>query len=330
MLKAYACAPGGRLTYLDLHTQPGAVPQALWFDLENPRPEDYAFVTRETGLALPQQEDILEIENSSRLSADGEVLTLTMPLVTRTPDGLQSSACGFVLAPDRLVTIRFATSLVFDNFSTQPHEAGPPNSAIIFTGLLEAIVDRQADALENLRRELDELSHQIFHHRFSTAPEERANRRRNAEAELQATLVILGRGYDAISFLRDSQLGVARIAPYVLGTAAWLPKPVSQRLKSVAQDVSSLNEFSTHLTDKVQFLLDATLGLINIAQNSLIKVLTIVSIVGIPPTLIAGIYGMNFHNIPELSWKYGYGYAWAFMILSAVLPLAWFRKKGWL
>jgi magnesium transporter len=80
----------------------------------------------------------------------------------------------------------------------------------------------------------------------------------------------------------------------------------------------------------VQFLLDATLGLISISQNSLIKVLTIVSIVGIPPTLIAGIYGMNFHDMPELSWTYGYPYAWAFMIASAVLPLVLFRLKGWL
>jgi magnesium transporter len=72
------------------------------------------------------------------------------------------------------------------------------------------------------------------------------------------------------------------------------------------------------------------LGLISIAQNSLIKVLTIVSIVGIPPTLIAGIYGMNFHDMPELSWSYGYPYAWAVMILSAVLPLVLFRMKGWL
>jgi magnesium transporter len=80
----------------------------------------------------------------------------------------------------------------------------------------------------------------------------------------------------------------------------------------------------------VQFLLDATLGLISISQNSLIKVLTIVSIVGIPPTLIAGIYGMNFKNMPELSWTYGYPYAWALMIATAILPLVLFRIKGWL
>ncbi|GLR66234.1 magnesium transport protein CorA [Acidocella aquatica] len=329
MLKAYACAPGGRLTSLAL----AQMPQALWFDLENPAPEDYAFVTRETGLALPQQDNILEIENSSRLSANGDVLTLTMPIVTRTPEGLQSSACGFVLAPDRLVTIRFTPGQVFTQFATQPLEtgvSGASNAAFIFTGLLEAIVDRQADALENLRRELDDLSHQIFHHRLSAKPQERAARRRNAEAELQATLAVLGRGYDTISFLRDSQLGIARIAPYVLGTAAWLPEAARQRLQSVEKDIASLNEFSTHLSDKVQFLLDATLGLINVAQNSLIKVLTIVSIVGIPPTLIAGIYGMNFHDIPEITWRYGYVYAWGVMILSSMLPLAWFRKKGWL
>ena len=328
MLKAYACAPGGGFTSL----APAQMPRALWFDLENPTPEDYAFVTRETGLPLPHQDDILEIESSSRLSANGDVLTLTMPIVTRTPDGLQSSACGFVLAPDRLVTIRFTPGQVFTQFASQPQETGMPgtNAALIFIGLLEAIVDRQADALENLRRELDDLSHQIFHHRLSTKPQERAARRRNAEAELQATLAVLGRGYDSISFLRDSQLGIARIAPYVLGTAGWLPEPARPRLQAVEKDIASLNEFSTHLTDKVQFLLDATLGLINVAQNSLIKVLTIVSIVGIPPTLIAGIYGMNFHDIPEITWRYGYVYAWGVMILSSMLPLAWFRKKGWL
>jgi magnesium transporter len=143
-------------------------------------------------------------------------------------------------------------------------------------------------------------------------------------------LSTLGVAYDTISFLRDSQLGVGRIAAYVSTSAAWLPKPVDKRLKTLTADINSLNEFSTHLTDKVQFLLDATLGLINIAQSTLMKVFTIVSVIGIPPTLIAGIYGMNFKIIPELSWTYGYAYAWAVMILSAVLPLLWFRRKNWI
>jgi magnesium transporter len=325
MLKAYGCN----------HTRLVETPDkehAIWYDLLHPQPEEIAFVVRETGLSLPNQDDLTEIENSSRLSSDGPVLTLSMPLVTRTAEGLEAGACGFVLAPDRLVTLRYAPSIAFDQFPAQPHEtgeAGGAQSAFIFTGLLEAIVDRQADVLEKLRMELDELSHQIFHHRFA---KQAANqpRLRNQEAELQEILVTLGRDYDTISFLRDSQLGIARIAPYVSGTADWLPKSVNGRLKSLHKDITSLNEFSTHLTDKVQFLLDATLGLINIAQNGLIKILTVVSIVGIPPTLIAGIYGMNFHDMPELSWTYGYPYAWALMILSGILPLVLFRAKGWL
>ncbi len=327
MLKAYACN----------HTRFYAVEDdagnAIWYDLLNPTPEDMARVTKVTGLTLPSQADLDEIETSSRLSSDGPVMTLSMPIVTRGEEGLRSSVCGFVLAPDRLVTLRFAPSVAVDHFVETPHEvgeAGGPASAFVFAGLLEGIVDRQADALEKLRAELDAMSHEVFRHRLLKEEEETAKKRRNQESELQAILVTLGRAYDTISFLRDSQLGVARIAPYVGATADWLPKSVTGRLESVHKDITSLNEFSTHLTDKVQFLLDATLGLINIAQNSLIKVLTIVSIVGIPPTLIAGIYGMNFKNIPELSWTYGYPYAWGVMVASAVLPLLLFRVKGWL
>jgi magnesium transporter len=332
MLKAYMCRDG-TLVGVDLGESPDTAKGAIWFDLRDPTPEDYALVKSATGLALPSHEDLTEIENSARLSANGPVLTLSMPIVTRVDDILRSSACGFVLAPDRLVTLRFASSQVFEGFSSQPHEVGlngDSQSAFIFAGLLEAIVDRQADVLEKLRHELDELSHHVFHHRLGDKGRDSALRRRNAEADLQAILVTLGRDYDTISFLRDSQLGVARIAPYVEGAALWTPKSVIGRLQSIQKDITSLNEFSTHLTDKVQFLLDATLGLINIAQNSLIKILTIVSIVGIPPTLIAGIYGMNFKDIPELNWSFGYGYAWVLMILSSVVPLLWFRKKGWL
>jgi magnesium transporter len=331
MLKAYHCGDH-RLEAFDLKADAEKIPLAVWFDLQSPTPEELAYVVRETGLSLPEESDIVEIENSSRLSVEGQVLTMTMPIVTRSPDGLAYSSCGFVLAPDRLVTIRFAGSQIFDQFPNTPHETGKPDSAhaaFVFVGLLEAIVDRQADALENLRTELDTLSRRVFQQK-ATQHTERGRRKPNEEAELSAMLATLGVAYDTISWLRESQLGIDRIAPYVWTSANWLPKPVEKRLKTLHSDVHSLNEFSTHLTDKVQFLLDATLGLINIAQSTLMKVFTIVSVVGIPPTLIAGIYGMNFKIIPELSWTYGYAYAWAVMILSAVLPLLWFRAKSWI
>ncbi len=330
MLRAYNCETS-RLAPVDVQAAPAAAPTVHWFDLVQPSPEDYAFVTRETGLTLPEQDDILEIENSSRLAVDGDVLTVTMPIVTRTGDALEGSACGFVLSPSRLVTIRFADSLAFDKFAMQPHETGTveeSHSSYIFIGLLEAIVDRQADALERMRTELDNFSHRVFrqHSRDSAGKQPE----RNEEKKLRGMLSTLGVSYDNISFLRDSQLGVARIAPFVAGSAKWLPAPVVARLTTLHADIDSLNEFGVHLSDKVQFLLDATLGLINVAQSTLMKVFTVVAVIGIPPTLVAGIYGMNFHDMPELSWKYGYAYGWAVIILSAVLPLVWFRIKGWL
>ncbi len=328
MLKVYSAA-GCHLNSIDPITAPAKVPDAIWLDLCAAAPEEFAFATRETGLSLPEESDIVEIETSSRLSVNADVLTVTMPIVSRGPEGLQASACGFVLSPTRLVTIRLVPSILFDHFAEQIHNLGAVPSASLFCCLLEAITYRHADELERLRRELDELSHTIFHHRRNGADKSGKARMRDVEKILQNTLITLGRDYDTITFLRDSQLGIGRIATFVRGNGTWLPADVLARLRALEADVSSLNEFSTHLTDKVQFLQDATLGLINIAQNALIKVLTIVSIVGIPPTLIAGIYGMNFVNIPELHWDFGYAYAWVLMILSAVLPLFWFRKKGW-
>lgn len=299
--------------------------EAIWFDLETPTPDEYALVAETTGFSLPLYEELSEIERSSRLSLENGVLTLSLPTVYSADETLGRSVCGFVLSPSRLVTIRFSSNRAFDQFAPSALPTSIPAAQHIFVSLLEAIVDRQADRLEKLREELDDLSLRIFQR--SNRPQKPARR---AERELQRILIILGRAYEAISYIRDCQLGIARIATYVPKTANWLSKPLREQLSLVKKDVSSLNEFSTHLTDKIQFLQDSTLGFINISQNSLIKVLTIVSIIGIPPTLIAGIYGMNFKDIPELSWQYGYGYAWFAMVFSAVAPLVWFRKKGWI
>jgi magnesium transporter len=332
MLKAYTCG-GNRLNQIDFHAQSHNHDLVIWFDLISPTDEETALVAMVSGLELPGETEIVEIENSSRLNVNDDVLTMTMPIVTRTPYGLQGSSCGFVLSPKRLVTIRYAESLVFDKFPGQPHETSKlheADSAYIFVGLLEAIVDRQADALEQLRTELDIFSHKVFRE-DGPLVKQKGRRERDEEEKLRQMLTTLGVAYDNISFLRDSQLGVARIAPYVSTAAtAWLPKPVDKRLKTLQADISSLNEFSTHLTDKVQFLLDATLGLINIVQSTLMKVFTVVAVIGIPPTLMAGIYGMNFHDMPELSWTYGYPYGLAVILLTAILPLVWFRMKGWL
>jgi len=324
----------GKLGQTNDSVPPRHLADAVWVDVVSPDADELALVAAGTRLSLPSEADLLEIESSSRLSAvpspTGDVLTLSMPLVQMTPDGGRAVPLGVVLSPERLITIRFAPSQVFQNFATRQREPAEPRSADILIGLLEAIVDRQADALEGMRGEIDRLSHRIFHLKLSPEGERAGAKRREQESELREMVSALGRLYDSVSLVRDSQLGIARIVPYVAATAGWLPKTMTARLKVIARDVGSLNEFITHMTDKVQFVLDATLGLINIAQNDLMKVLTIVSVIGIPPTLIAGIYGMNFVNIPELHWHFGYAYGLGLILLTGIAPLLWFRRKGWL
>jgi magnesium transporter len=188
------------------------------------------------------------------------------------------------------------------------------------------VVDRLADVMEKVRSDLDGVSRTIF-----VNDTRETSGRRMQERELQAILKTVGRAGDLTSRVRDTLLGVGRIVPY-LRTAAeeFLPNDLRARLRTLRQDISSLNDYDVHLTNKVQFLLDATLGFISISQNNIMKVFTITSVAGIPPVLLAGIWGMNFKHMPELDWEFGYPLALLLIVLSATIPVYWFRRKGWL
>jgi magnesium transporter len=298
---------------------------ALWIDLVQPTSDEIASVAHETGLAIPTEADIDEIESSSRLASRDSTLYLSLPLVSNPETEPRSVPVGFVLSPDRLITVRFAASRLFDRFMEQNH-TGMHNAAHIMVALLEAIVDRQADVLEHVKAQLETLSHRIFSDEMVTA-----SGRKREDAMLRSTLVTLGRIGDLVSHVRESQVNAGRIVPYVEGVAEeWLPKDLKPRLHTLRRDLASLNDYDTHLNDKLQFLLDATLGFINIAQNNVMKVLTVVSVVGIPPVLVAGIYGMNFKNMPELDWAWGYAWGLAIIVLTALIPLVLFRKRNWI
>ena len=307
---------------------PAEAARAVWLDLLNPTEEERSVAERATGLRVPAQADLAEIESSSRLASEGKALYLSTPMTYRTPDGLSHIApLGFVLSPDRLLTVRFAESPVFETFSGRfVNSAGQPCSVGAFIGLLEAIVDRLADVLEHVGSDLDAISRRVFRPEPATRP----NAART-DAKLRATLRAVGTAGERVSNIRDSLLGVQRILLFVTETASeWLPKDMQPRFRTVRQDITSLSDYDVQLTNKVQFLLDATLGFINIEQNNGIKILTVVSVVGVPPTLLASIYGMNFKWIPELQWEYGYFYGLGVIVLSSILPLVWFKKRGWI
>jgi magnesium transporter len=325
MLSVFTCEDGRPKRIPDPHDQ-AALRNAVWIDLLSPTQEEAARVADASGLALPTEADLSEIESSSRLATRNGALYLSLPLVSMV-DGPRGVAAGFILSPDRLLTIRFAPSRVFDAFAERvPRgEIESRHSAHILVGLLEAIVDRQADTLEQVRADLDSISHRIF-----GMGVEQTSGRKKEDALLRRTLGTLGQIGDLISHVRETQVGAARIVPYVESTAAdWLPKELAPRLATLRGDIASVSDFDTHLNDKLQFLLDATLGFINIAQNNVMKVLTVVSIVGIPPTLIAGIYGMNFKGMPEYDWAWGYPYGLTVIAVSAILPLLVLRRRGW-
>ena len=306
----------------------GPLRAALWIDLVEPPMDEVARVVTETGIALPTEHDINEIENSSRLAARDGVLYLSLPVISQPETEPRAISVGFVLSPDRFITQRFAPSRLFDRFiATLPDDRGAAHgSAHVFVALLEAIVDRQADALEAVRSELETISHRIFCGDMVSA-----SGRRREDAMLRATLVTLGRLGDLISHIRDSQVTAGRIVPFVEAAAGdWLQHELRPRLHTLRDDIASLNDFDTHLNDKLQFLLDATLGFINIAQNNVMKVLTVASVVGIPPVLIAGIYGMNFKSMPEYDWSWGYPYGLGVIALTAIITLGLFKWRNWI
>ncbi len=312
---------------LQPHSEPSAA-APVWIDLLSPTDEERSAAERMTGLRVPAQADLAEIESSSRLASEGRTLYLSMPMSYRSTEGLSMTApLGFVLSPEHLMTVRFAELPIFDQYAERfVGSVSRSCSVAAFLGLLEAIVDRLADVLEHVGADLDAISRRVFR-------PERGGRSNSSQIDLQlrATLRAVGSAGERVSNIRDSLLGVSRIAQYTNEVAGdWIPVDLRPRFKTLRRDVASLSDYDIQLTNKVQFLLDATLGFINIEQNNSIKILTIVSVVGVPPTLMASIYGMNFKNIPELQWEYGYAYGLAVIILSGILPFLWFKRRGWI
>jgi magnesium transporter len=304
---------------------PGAI---IWIDLSNPTQQETDFVQARTGVRIPTIDALNEIESSSRLIVEQGTIYLSTPVVAQadTADaGL--SPLGLILTKQALVTVRFTQLSVINTVVERIHrDEMLRTSTGVFTALLEALVDRGADVIERLGADLDRVSRTVF--RGDPSKREHVVR---SNAALRRLLSQVGAIGDRLSLARDVLLGLARIAPFVVSLGHdWIVPEFEARLGAVSKDISSLNDYEGHISNKVQFLLDAILGFITIEQNDLFKILTIVSVIGIPPTVVVGIYGMNFKFMPELSWQWGYPFALALILLSALAPFLWFKWRGWI
>jgi len=309
-------------------TPPADAPNdaTVWIDVVSPTEAERAQVEAFVGCTLPTLDDLSEIERSSQLVAEPGRVRVACPAVANADtDHPSLSHIGMILTPQRLITVRFANLRGFRMAAEQTHAAERASGIEIFTVLLEAFVDRHADLLERARQQLDDVSRAVFR----ATPNERKTVARSNE-QLRVMLRRQGDIGERLSLIRDSMLGVGRIAAFAPEAGKdWVEPAYASRLKAVGMDVDSLNQFDEHLSGKVQFLLDAIVGFIGIEQNDIFKVLTVFSIVGIFPTLVAGWYGMNFHNMPEYGWAYGYQWGITVIVLSTVLPLIWFKWRGW-
>jgi magnesium transporter len=302
--------------------------EVLWVDLLDPTDEEKARVESKFALRLPSREELNEVESSSRISEEDGILFLSMPSFShaRTLDE-PSSPIGFVLSKNVLVTIRYTQLRSFDSAAAKFSKSHAPESSIeTFAMIVDEMVDLSADLLEGLAAELDAVSRLIF---LKTSGKRR-NFTRSNDA-LHDTLLDVGNAGERLSRIRGSLLSLQRIIPFAAEPKReWITTHIQNRLKSAQVDLLSLVDYETHLSGKTQFLLDAVLGLINTKQNDIFTALTVVSVVGIPPTLVASIYGMNFKNMPELDWAWGYQFGLALIALSTILPILWFKWRGWL
>ncbi len=300
---------------------------AAWVDLIDPTDAEISAFEQAFALRVPTKEELTEIETTSRLRVEHDALYLTAPLSYAAENKPWVLApTGFVLAKHILMTVRFAKSVAFDTVIKELSAAEKFEPSLAFVRLLEELVDRMADLLEASSRDLDDASHVIFR---PDGP--KRTKLSHETAQLRRLMIRTGQISERMSRIHYTLVCLDRIAKFTVDRAGeWIAQDITNRLHSVSSDIASLVQFVEGLVSRVQLLQDAASGIINIDQNDVMKVLTIASVVGIPPVLVVGVYGMNFKNMPELNWTWGYPYALALVVITTLVPLIWFKLKDWL
>ena len=312
MLRAFPDTPDNSLT------------GACWIDIVDPIPAEIAAFEKTFGLRVPAKEEVSEIETTSRLRVEHGALYMSAPLILATGDEPWIVApTGFVLSKTALLTVRFVQSAIFDSVRKELN-VGPLAPTVIYVCVLEELVDHVADLLEASSQALDDASHLIFRR-------ENLRRLSRESSLLRQLLVRTGRTSERMAHITYTLVCLDRMAKFTIERGReWLEPEQISRLQSVSADIASLEQYAEGLVNRIQLLQDAATGIINVAQNEVMKILTIASVAGIPPVLVAGIYGMNFKNMPELNWAWGYPFALMLIVLTTLVPLIWFKWKDWI
>ncbi|MEM0967670.1 MAG: magnesium transporter CorA family protein [Verrucomicrobiota bacterium] len=302
---------------------------SLWIDLFQPTEDEIEIWNDRLSLDLPTKPEMEEIESTSRLYVEDQALFMTATVLANSdqPGEIRSSPVTFVLREKTLVTMRYVDNQPFRMFiaNRKRRTANRGSPAHVLSGLVDSIVDRLADILERVGGNCDRLSSEIFR------AENESQKAKDQNKKLKELLHRTGQNGETVAKTRESLMTINRLIVYFLESIKNLGvDSLISHVKGIGRDVQSLSDHANFLDARVGFLLDAILGLINIEQNQIIKIFSIAAVIFLPPTVVASIYGMNFRVMPELSQEWGYPFALALMLFSAILPFLFFRRKGWI
>jgi magnesium transporter len=327
MLSVYCLTPAG-LKRLERTTNAPLPEEAVWLDLLEPTSEEEKLVEQRLGLDIPSREEMRDIESSSRLYEEGGALYLTATLVTKLDTQLpENSQITFILRGTRLVTNRYVDPLPLRRFvaHTERHPLANTTAQAVLAGVLESIVERIADVIERVSSDMDATSIEVFSRGILPGSKVRRSQR-----DYRKLLEVIGQSGELIAKTRESLASLSRLLAFLQQSTAAVPAEVRTRLRTLSHDVVAMSDHASFLSTNLNFILDATLGMINMDQNNILKIFSVVTVALLPPSVIGAIFGMNFKYIPASQQAWGFWAAIGLMVLSSVLPFAWFRRKGWL
>lgn len=319
MLTAYL--PCERGLKADSAPNDSALESAVWIDLLSPTEDDERRVENLVSINVPTRDEMREVESSSNMYHEGGATFVTLRALSRQPgEAPRLTAITLILVAGKLVTIRYADPTSFRNFVARASRQGAEKMSGMSALLCfaETLVDRNADLLEETGDGLDKVSSQIF-------AQDTSSMNTIAAADLGLLLKQIGRSGDIAARVRESLHTVSRALPFLRTDIH--DAELDRRIKTLQADTQSLMDHAMYLTSQIQFLLDSNLGLISIQQNAIMKALSVATIFFLPPTLIAGIYGMNFRHMPELAFVHGYPMALSLMLLTTVASYVYLRTR---
>ncbi len=323
MLTVYVPRPAGLA--LAERTPDAPLPHdAVWIDLREITPEEEQLVEKTLGIDVPTREEMSEIEASNRFYEENGALYMTATLVTKLDtDQPERTQVTFILTDSKLVTNRYTDPLPFRRFITYAarHPAVSTSGAAVLAGLLEAIVNRIADVLEKVGADVDAISSKIFFRAYDSS----------TPLDFGHVLVRIGQSGDLVSKASESLVSLTRLLGFVQQSGnTQVTQDARARYRTLSRDVLAMTDHSSFLGNKVQFLLDATLGMVSIDQNNVVKIFSVVTVFMLPPSFIAGFFGMNFERLPWLHETWGVSAAIVLMAISAIAPYLYFKRRRWL